>query len=378
MQTAVEIYFVVLWISAASYLVLLLVFITGWLKTGEYQPSEPVARTKVSVVVAARNEEHNLKSLFDSLESQDYPQHLTEIIVVDDHSEDNTFKIIEDYKNKHPDVVALKADGAGKKAALRQGYSAASGQLIVTTDADCTFGKGWLSGLVSFFEEEKPLLMFGPVVYNGEKTFLQKFFSVEFISLVVSGAGSLGMKLPLSGNAANMAFSKSVLGAVQSMKEGEKYRSGDDVFLLHYIAGRYGAGTVRFVKSRQVVVETAPPSGLRDFIEQRIRWGSKAGGYSLLWPKLVALVVFLFNGAVFAAFVAGFFRPEIWILYALLVLMKFLADYPLLKSFSLFAFKNTLIPYIFLFETVYPFYLTLTAVLSMLLPYRWKGRKGLR
>ncbi len=378
MQTAIDIYFVILWVGAGGYLLLLFVFIAGWLKTEEFQTSEPQRKPKVSIVVAVRNEEENLPAFLKSLVSQNYPSGNMEIIIVDDHSEDDTYEILKRESEKAGNLTVLKATGKGKKAAVAQGFSAASGELVVTTDADCIPGKTWISTMVACYAEKKPLLILGPVVYANEKGFLQKFFSLDFISLVASGAGSQGMKLPLSGNAANMAISGRIVKEIVSMNEGQSFASGDDVFLLHYVAKKYGPGSVCFLKSRQAIVETAPPAGLKEFVLQRIRWGSKAVGYKMLWPKVVAVVVFLFNLMLFTTLAAGFFRPELWILYALLVLMKFLADYPLLKGFSVFTFKEGLLKYAFPFEIIYPVYLTVTALLSMVVPYTWKGRRGLR
>ena len=50
-------------------------------------------QTKISIIIAARNEEENIGTLLAALQRQTYPAAFTEIIVVDDHSTDSTVAI---------------------------------------------------------------------------------------------------------------------------------------------------------------------------------------------------------------------------------------------------------------------------------------------
>ena len=53
---------------------------------------------KVSVLIAARNEEKNIVKLLQSLYNQTFPKEFYEVIIVDDHSDDNTKNIIEEFR----------------------------------------------------------------------------------------------------------------------------------------------------------------------------------------------------------------------------------------------------------------------------------------
>jgi len=64
---------------------------------------------------------------------------------------------------------------------------------------------------------------------------LQKFFSLDFTSLVASGAGSAGAGLPLMGNGANLAFERDIYTDNKANDNSRKFVSGDDVFLIHEI-----------------------------------------------------------------------------------------------------------------------------------------------
>ncbi len=106
----------------------------------------PVARDnwpKVSVLVAARNEEKNIGRCIKYLLEQDYPDF--EVIAIDDRSEDKTGEIMDNLAKDNPDRLKVLhienvADGwLGKPNAMQQGVKLASGEYLLFTDADCFF-----------------------------------------------------------------------------------------------------------------------------------------------------------------------------------------------------------------------------------------------
>ncbi len=85
-------------------------------------------KTKVSVVVPAMNEEHNIGQVLSRL-----PDDLHEVILVDGNSQDNT---IEAARRECPDIRVLTQSGRGKGDAFRTGFAAVTGNLVVMLDAD--------------------------------------------------------------------------------------------------------------------------------------------------------------------------------------------------------------------------------------------------
>jgi Glycosyl transferase family 2 len=85
-------------------------------------------RTRVSVVVPAKNEAENIAGVLERL-----PDDLHEVILVDGHSEDGTVEVAQAAR---PDIRVLTQRGRGKGDALRAGFAAVTGNLIVTLDAD--------------------------------------------------------------------------------------------------------------------------------------------------------------------------------------------------------------------------------------------------
>jgi cellulose synthase/poly-beta-1,6-N-acetylglucosamine synthase-like glycosyltransferase/peptidoglycan/xylan/chitin deacetylase (PgdA/CDA1 family) len=98
------------------------------------QPSRPFTPS-VSVIVPAFNEAAGIARAVESLARGDYPAH--EVVVVDDGSTDGTAEIVESLDL--PRVRVVRQPNAGKAAALSAGVAIASGEVIVTVDADTVF-----------------------------------------------------------------------------------------------------------------------------------------------------------------------------------------------------------------------------------------------
>ncbi len=137
-------------IFSAPYFFLLLWLYSRLRKIKRYNPAHRTSDVMISVVIACRNESHNLKNILPDIAGQDYPPEMFEVVVVDDNSTDNTFENASGFTNIK-NLKALKNKGEGKKMAITTGVNAASGELIITTDADCRMGKNWLITIASFY-----------------------------------------------------------------------------------------------------------------------------------------------------------------------------------------------------------------------------------
>ena len=112
------------------------------------QPSRPFMPS-VSVIVPAFNEAAGIARAVESLARGDYPAH--EVVVVDDGSTDGTGEIVESLDL--PRVRVLRQPNAGKAAALSAGVAVASGEVIVTVDADTVFEDQTLRRVVEPFAD---------------------------------------------------------------------------------------------------------------------------------------------------------------------------------------------------------------------------------
>ena len=121
--------------------------LTPHLETGTSSMRHP----KVSIILPARNEESYIGRCLRTLEAQDYPNY--EIIAINDSSEDATGEIIRECAAKNPKIIPVdakpKPDGwMGKNWACMEGYSKASGELLLFTDSDTVFAPDVISAAV--------------------------------------------------------------------------------------------------------------------------------------------------------------------------------------------------------------------------------------
>lgn len=364
-----------------GYALLITAISIGWWRLKVFKITDSLPGINVSIIVAVRNESSNIQQLLNSLLAQNYPSHLLEIIIVDDHSIDSTSQLIEDFivqnkVSKRLKLIALgKNDSSGKKAAIDRGIHASKGELIVITDADCTAGCLWISTMVSYYTEHHPQMILGPVRMTDGVSFFGKLQSLEFMSLISSAAGSCNAGFPILANGANIAFTRQAYESCGGFSENLQFPSGDDMFLMMSIKKKFGAKAIRFLRSEDAIVNTPATAGFKSFIQQRLRWVSKSRGYTD--PMLIAssILVFLTNTwLVFTALLAIFF-PEYLKIFLIFSFFKLLVDLPLMISFSHFQKSKNLLWLFPVMELLNAVYTLLIGIAGNIGKYEWKGRQ---
>ena len=354
------------------YLIMVFLFLIGWFKNNSQIDKSDY---KLSVVIAVRNEEKNILRLIKNLKSQDYDNNLYDVIIIDDHSEDNSWKILVDQASLWSNLKVLKQDPkkSGKKMAILKGVKESNSDIILTTDADCSFNKNWLTTMSSYFKNEKINLVSGPVNYINSNSLFKKIQTLEFLSLIGSAAGAIGINKPILCNGANLAYRKKTFLEINNY-ESDNIVSGDDVFLLHSVKKRF-PNSILFAKNQDAVVLTDAVNNISNFFNQRIRWSAKSRHYKDLDSILVALIVFLTNLSMIILGISSCFKSEIFNQLILLFLVKTFIDFVFLVPVLLFFNRQGLIKWIFPLQFVYPFYITLTSIFSNFIHFNWKGRK---
>lgn len=143
----------------------------------------------VSLIIPARNEEHNIGNLLDTINFQNYP--LYEVIVVDDQSMDRTYEIAKAKGARVIKITEKPKDFLGKPYACYVGYQNSCGEILIFVDADVRFNKSdVLSRLVA------EVLHFDGVVsiwpYHKIKSFYENFSAIyAIISSMASRSFSL-------------------------------------------------------------------------------------------------------------------------------------------------------------------------------------------
>lgn len=253
----------------------------------EKKNSNPI-KEDISLVIALKNEEANVPTLIEGIQSLSNIQDL-EVILVDDHSMDNTLELIKEIAPEN--WVVITNDGHGKKKAIHTGVRVAKNEWIVTTDADCIWSKDWVKEMYGYVAPEVNMVL-GPVfIDEGDSDFLgmQK---VEFYGLQGATAGSAALGQPISANGANMMFRKSVYNKVKPYSDNYHLNTGDDQYLMMAVQ-QEEPGTITYAYNPNAVVKTKAVSSISKYWEQRIRWASKGSTYTDLNLIFTGLIVFL-------------------------------------------------------------------------------------
>lgn len=360
-----QIFLNIVLIFTALYLICIAAFTFGLFNLKErFHSVNKNNLIKVSVLIAARNEEKNIEKLLESLKKQSFSKELFEVIIVNDHSTDNTDEIINDFinKNKELDVKLLKAEKKGKKHAISQALHTAINELIIVTDADCVLNDLWIESIVGFYQEEKCKMILAPVLLSPAENLFEKMQVLEHLSLIGSTAGSASIGFPVMCNGANMAYERKAALEVEKFRKDFDIPSGDDMFLLEQFVKCYGHNNVKFLLSKSAVVKTKTCKTIKDFFRQRRRWVSKTKSYTSWKVIVTALIVLFFNLSIISLLVSAFFVPALWSIYILLTLLKFFIDFPLLKNITNFMNQGSLLKWVLPLEIIYPFYVVFTAL----------------
>ncbi|MBR8538249.1 glycosyltransferase [Carboxylicivirga sediminis] len=359
--------FLIILLPLMAYSVQIVGWYLQWLKTNDYSPNS-VSETGLSLIIPFKDEAVNLPALIASLKQQSHEN--WELILVNDHSKDDSTSLLTDLlADFKVEYRLINSTQEGKKAALLEGVRAAQYTTIVTTDADCTFHKEWLTTLASYHATHKPHLLIGPVRIKKSRGFHQRFQQVDFTALQLSGAGAALQQQAIMCNGANLLCSKENYLQAHLIPQ---VASGDDMFLLEWM--KHHKKDIHYIKAPQAMVETAPLVGLHAFLQQRARWAAKAPHYKNKHIILSGLLVALVNIMLFASLAGSFFYPDFLKLLSLYLLFKCLSDYLLLKAGgNMYKLRITLFEVIF-WQMFYPFYVITVLVYPLIVPLKWKSR----
>jgi len=369
----------------AVYAILIENYRRSWKAMPLYIPDEKImatTTTKIAIIIPVRNEENNIKILLDALSLQSYPKNQYQVIVVDDHSTDGTRDLINSLNYEKMELRLLNlADYANdpkiiahKKLAIETAIGVANAMLIVTTDADCRPRPDWLQTIAVFHASTHAKLIAAPVKINVTNRFLSIFQTLDFITLQGITGAAVSQKIHSMCNGANLAYEKAAFEEVGGFKGIDQIPSGDDMFLMHKIFKKY-PDQVFFLKNKDAVVLTQSETSWAGFINQRVRWASKADKYDDKGIFWALLLVYTFNFLFLILFVAGFWQTQSWLWLITLLLLKTVVEFPFVKSAALFFEQQNLLRYFPFLQPLHILYTIVIGWLGKFGSYKWKGRK---
>lgn len=226
---------------------------------------------KLSIIVAAKNEEKNIAALFDSLENLNYPKENYEVIFVDDNSDDNTHSLIQSRVANKTNYKLLKAgqkEFEGKRGALQIGIENAQNNFIVITDADCKPEVNWLKSISSKLDAGYDFV-FGVAPIESGKKLIEKLSAFENFRNTFLTISAVGLNVPYSASARSFAFRKSSFQRAGGYSNTTETISGDDDLLIREaVKNKMLIGTVI---DPEAFVYSVSPKTFNEYLKQKKR-----------------------------------------------------------------------------------------------------------
>ncbi|HXF99802.1 MAG TPA: glycosyltransferase [Bacteroidota bacterium] len=326
----------------------------------------------MSVVIAARNEEQNIRTCLESVARLTYPKEELEVVIVNDRSTDGTEAIIREFTERYDFMKLVNAvpDHGGKllgKAnAVAQGITHTTGEILMFTDADCVVPERWVEETVKYYDRPEVGAVAGFTQLQA-RNFFQKIQALDWFVLFSIAAATTRLRFPVTAVGNNLSVRRTAYDAVGGYA-GIPFSVTEDYALFHAITKK-GGYLAKFPIDAATLVTSQPCSTLTELFNQKKRWFT--GGADMEWKSLALfgvgyvfkalLVASLFTGA-FVAFAVGF---------CLKTAVDCTLVLPALKRFGRIRQAAYFIP----FEVYYTIYVLMFPPLVIAHPnVRWKER----
>ena len=271
-------FLILLYALVLPYIGLMLMVIVGLLRHNDRPQND--ATPTVSVIIPAHNEEDKLAATLASLSRQVYTGGL-EFVIVNDRSTDATEAIIERFVAQDPRFRLINVHLPSRRLspkvnAVNTGIQASTGELILTSDADCQYPETWVSGMVSHFAPDVAMVV-GYVEStrpNDGSSAVQRFESTDWLSLMMTSMALTHFGWKFASSANNQGYRRSAFLQIGGFGASGRAPSGDEDLLTQRM-GRLQQGRIVFANTPDIRVYTQPMPGVYALLNQRRRWVSR-------------------------------------------------------------------------------------------------------
>ena len=328
---------------------------------------EGLKLSELTLIVPVRNEQHRINPLIESIKnSNNLP---SKIIFIDDHTDDDTFRIIETELSEYPiQVIHLPSEFFGKKMAIRHAIPFVSSKWILSLDADVWFEK-------KYFEELEKLppadLYVLPVVLSA-KLWWQHLFEVDILLVNAINLAVSGWKRPIIASGANMLYTKDAFLKFDQIASHQHISSGDDIYLLRDF--RRNGAKVRLFSRSSLSVFTETPQGFREFIYQRLRWVAKTRDVGDKLSNFVIVLQGILTLTFCSVIVVLTLKAKVSLMIVTIVLKMATDSFIFLSYFNRMRRMKAWLTLPF-YEIIYPLFFVVLVFLSFSFNPTWKGRE---
>ncbi len=218
----------------------------------------------VTIIVPCWNEEKTVGKTIHSLLNLDYPKDKLKIMIVDDGSKDNTWEVVQKFKN-NPQIEMHSKPNGGKYTALNYGLSKLTTDLVGCLDADSYVHKDTLKKIVYYFQDKETMAVAPSIKLWEPKSILQLLQKIEY------GFGIFTRKMFQYMNAIYITPGPFSIFRKEVFEKLGPYRHAHNTEDIE-IALRMQENGFKIVHAHNAFVYTVPPNTVKKLLKQRIRW----------------------------------------------------------------------------------------------------------
>ena len=302
---------------------------------------------KITIWIAARNEEVNILNCLKSIEQLSYPTEFLQVLIGNDNSNDNTFLVISEFikvKNQFQliDIQSIINDQGGKANVLANLYEYSTGEYFLICDADVQVNPNWVKGMIANFEKDSLIGHQVGITSIKGNLIWHHFQSIDWLHALTLLKIAADLRIPLTGLGNNSAVTRKAYEATGGYAK-IPFSITEDFALFHEVVKK-GFGFKNTI-NQEVFNQTLPITTLKEFLHQRKRWmvGALQCPWwivSLLFLQALFLPILVIIGFVFSWKLAGIFWLIKWLNQTLTVLPTIikLKEFHLIKHLLLYEF----------------------------------------
>ncbi|WP_242928383.1 glycosyltransferase [Pontibacter vulgaris] len=352
------------------YFLLFMALLALFVLNRKHYTSQLTEQPRISILIAARNEEHTILRCLHAIEHLEYPKEKIEVLIGDDDSTDDTQAIVAEFIRDKPNYTCITVSGTlgkarGKANVLAQLAKYATTDYYFYTDADIVVPPNWIQAMLSEMKPEVGVVT-GITTIQGNTTFA-RLQAIDWLYALGLMQVVSDMNLPVSTMGNNMLLRRQAYEAVGGF-ESIKFSVTEDIAIFNEVI-RKGWG-FRNVYDRSILARSLPAVTFSGFLHQRKRW--MRGSMHL--PFYMAVILILHSA----------YYP---------VLLPFFAYTSISTAVSIFLFKLVLqsmyiaicmrrlgerVPWwLYILFEVYMVIGSVILIIFFFLPHkiRWKGRQ---
>ncbi|MBS3075394.1 glycosyltransferase family 2 protein [Candidatus Pacearchaeota archaeon] len=350
MQTITIVYTIMFFFGIYFLLIFLILYSRNRKDIYSYPPADK--DYSLSIIIPCYNEEKNIGATIESLLNSDY-KNLKKIIIVDDCSKDNSYKIIKEYAKKNPKILAVQTPKNTGNAAGAKNYGVqfVKTELIGFSDSDSFPNPDAISKMIGYFDNPKVAAVTSRVLVKNSKNFLERFQDFDY-AVIAWGRKILDFIDSVYVTNGPLSIYRTKV-FIDSGCFDEKNLTEDIEITWNLLSKGY-----KTKMSYSSIVYTIVPDNLKQWVNQRIRWNlgglqtlNKYKKFCFKGKNAFGYFVLSYVGLAFFLALVGFFLLFRWVflkIYFYLWTMPFL-----IKGYNPFEFLkfNFLTSILFIFST---------------------------